>query len=197
MFKTWQRWAASVPDEFRFAVKFPKVITHELRMVAVDEQVLRFWREVHALQGKLGPLLLQLPPSLIFDPAVAAPFFELLNIHVPHPVVCEPRHPSWFTHEANTLLKKYLIARVAANPARVELAGVPGGSTKIAYYRLHGSPRVYYSSYQSVFITTLAADVNASTADEVWCIFDNTTSGAATANALELQRCLGGCAPTS
>jgi uncharacterized protein YecE (DUF72 family) len=197
MAKTWERWAASVPDDFRFAVKFPKVISHELRMVTVDEHVSRFWEEVRTIKQKLGPLLLQLPPSLVFEPAIVRPFFETLTLRVPHAVVCEPRHPSWFGDEADSLMSSFSIARVAADPARVQAAATPGGFVKIAYYRLHGSPRVYYSAYGTESLEKLAADLSASAAEEVWCIFDNTTLGAATANALELQRRLGLNCPAS
>lgn len=84
-----------------------------------------------------------------------------------------------------------LIARVAADPARVPSAGRPGGTLRLSYYRLHGAPRVYYSAYDSAFLSTLAAAIRGSAAEEVWCIFDNTASGAATANALTLQMQLG------
>jgi uncharacterized protein YecE (DUF72 family) len=80
-----------------------------------------------------------------------------------------------------------LIARVAADAARVPSAGRPGGTLRL----LHGAPRVYYSAYDSAFLSTLAAALRGSAAEEVWCIFDNTASGAATANALTLQMQLG------
>jgi uncharacterized protein YecE (DUF72 family) len=72
-----------------------------------------------------------------------------------------------------------LIARVAADAARVPSAGRPGGTLRL----LHGAPRVYYSAYDSAFLSTLAAALRGSAAEEVWCIFDNTASGAATGSA--------------
>ena len=103
-------------------------------------------------------------------------------------VACEPRHPSWLTAPAEALLSEMRIARVAADPARAEHDAEPGGWPGLAYYRLHGSPRIYYSAYPPDYLDRLASSIRAATARGVpaWCIFDNTASGAATANALDL-----------
>src|SRR5690349_10182868 len=61
---TYARWAASTADDFSFAVKMPKVITHMRRLAGAAEPLERFLDEVGSLGAKLGPLLLQLPPSL-------------------------------------------------------------------------------------------------------------------------------------
>ena len=71
--------------------------------------------------------------------------------------------------------------------ARVPAAGRPGGDVRFAYYRLHGAPRMYYSAYDCAFVAELTAQMRGAAAKEVWCIFDNTASGAATANALAMQ----------
>jgi uncharacterized protein YecE (DUF72 family) len=184
---TFVRWADTVPDDFRFAVKMPKTISHGLRLVGVDDLVSRFWEEIRCLGSKLGPALLQLPPSLVYDPAIVEPFFKLLRASIDHPVVCEPRHPTWFDAEADEALATHAIARVAADPARVPAAGLAGGYPDFVYYRLHGAPRMYYSAYDDAFLARLAAAIRNTTAKEVWCIFDNTVAGAATANALALQ----------
>jgi uncharacterized protein YecE (DUF72 family) len=105
-------------------------------------------------------------------------------------VVCEPRHPSWFDADVDNLLASFDVARVAADPARVPEAGRPGGTRTFEYYRLHGTPRMYYSAYDSSFLSKLANSISQSRAEEVWCIFDNTVSGAAAENALEIQMCL-------
>jgi len=93
---------------------------------------------------------------------------------------------------ADWLLESWQVARVAADPARVPRAAAPGGWRGLSYYRLHGSPKVYYSAYSAEFIARGAARVKEEeTADRaVWVIFDNTTLGAATRNALELSRAL-------
>jgi uncharacterized protein YecE (DUF72 family) len=184
---TFTRWAAAVPSDFRFAVKLPKTISHELRLVGTGDLLRRFWEETRNLGVNLGPLLLQLPPSLAYERAIVEPFFELLRASTDHPLVCEPRHPTWFGVEADGLLATYAVARAAADPARVPAAGVTGGYPNFAYYRLHGAPRRYYSAYDSAFLARLAAAIRRTRTQEIWCIFDNTVSGAATANALAMQ----------
>ncbi|HEX2778378.1 MAG TPA: DUF72 domain-containing protein [Gemmatimonadaceae bacterium] len=185
---TWARWAASVPADFAFAVKVPKTITHEQRLVSPGAALDAFLAEVRSLGAKLGPLLVQLPPKLDFDAAVAKPFFIELRARHTGPVAVEPRHPSWFDAAADALLAEHRVARVAADPAPVPAAAIPGGDATLVYYRLHGSPRTYYSSYDDDYLDALALrlrDVSARS-NETWCIFDNTASGAAAANALAL-----------
>jgi uncharacterized protein YecE (DUF72 family) len=189
---TYARWAAETPPEFRFAVKLPKTITHQLRLVAADEALGAFLGEAGGLGEKLAVLLVQLPPSFAFDRSAAEPFFAGLAARTAASVVCEPRHASWFDAEADALLASLRVARVAADPAPTVEASLPGGWRGVAYHRLHGSPRMYYSSYSANYLRTLANRLRAEAAGgaEVWCIFDNTASGVATGNALDLVAAL-------
>jgi uncharacterized protein YecE (DUF72 family) len=185
---TYARWADSVPAGFRFCAKLPKTVTHGLRLRDADDALAAFLAEAGGLGPKLACLLVQLPPSLAFDGGVAERFFTSLRAATPVAAVCEPRHETWFTPEADALLDAWRIARVAADPARVPAAAEPGGWRGLAYYRLHGSPRTYYSSYTDAYLDALASrirrDVDAGR--EAWCIFDNTAAGEATPNALDL-----------
>ncbi len=185
---TWKRWADSVPAGFRFAVKVPKTISHERRLVGCGELVARFLDEVGGLGEKLAILLLQLPPKLAFDPLVAEPFLDRLAASSPARLVCEPRHPSWFEREPEGLLDRFGIARVAADPAPVPAAARPGGWQGLSYWRLHGSPRMYRSSYDDGRLDLYAALLRAEQAADrsAWCIFDNTAASAATGDALGL-----------
>lgn len=189
---TYARWAASVPDGFRFAVKVPRTITHERRLAEAGELLAAFLEEATHLGDKLGPLLVQMPPSLKFSAGAAGTFFEEIRAQFAGDVAVEPRHATWFEPEAEGLLTRYRAARVAADPATVPAAAVPGGWDGLVYYRLHGSPRVYYSPYPEDSLLGLA-DTLPKAADKaaVWCIFDNTAEGAATANALDLLGRLG------
>jgi uncharacterized protein YecE (DUF72 family) len=185
---TYARWGASVPPDFRFAVKVPKAITHERRLAGADALLEAFLAEATALGERLGCLLVQLPPSLAYVVATAEAFLTALRIRYPGPVVLEPRHASWFTDAVARTLEAHRIGRVAADPARVPAAGEPGGWAGTIYYRLHGSPRIYYSAYEEPYLDALAGRLRAAAgrADTVWCIFDNTALGAATPNALGL-----------
>ena len=185
---TYARWAASVPDDFRFAVKAPKAITHERRLADAENLLGDFLAQISALGEKLGCVLVQLPPSLEFNLATAETFLVSLRDQHAGAVAIEPRHPSWFTEVSAELLEEHRVARVAADPARVPGGGEPGGWSGTVYYRLHGTPRVYYSAYDEAYLRALAMRLGgaAGGADNVWCIFDNTALGAATRNALTL-----------
>ena len=186
---TYARWAASVPESFRFAVKVPRAITHDQRLVACDVLLEVFLEEVAGLGDKLGPLLVQLPPSQQFDASRAADFLSCLRGMHAGAVACEPRHPSWFTTDADELLAHQRVARVGADPSCVPLAAKPGGWRGLTYLRLHGSPRMYYSAYSGDHLAAIEAQLRDGSAQpgEQWCMFDNTTLGAATGNALELM----------
>ena len=186
---TYEKWAASVPPDFRFAVKLPKTITHEQRLVDCDDLLARFAEESGGLGEKRGPILVQLPPSFPLVGDVTSRFLKAFETIVGGPMVLEPRHASWFETDAEALLVDHRVARVAADPALHPGAGEPGGWTGIAYFRLHGSPRVYWSSYPTDVIAAQARRVRALDGGgaEVWTIYDNTASGAALANAIELE----------
>ncbi len=188
-FSTYARWAASVPEDFRFAVKLPKVITHELRLEGATAPLDQFLGETSGLGAKRGPILIQLPPSFAFDAATAESFFTELRNRYDGDVVFEPRHETWFSAEVESLLRQQRTARVAADPARVASAAKPGGNDGLAYYRLHGSPRVYYSAYPRQTLVEVARAIGEATARGIatWCIFDNTALGAATSDALTVK----------
>jgi hypothetical protein len=96
---TWQRWASSVPPDFRFSVKMSRAITHDAKLECPSEVVMEFVQQIQFLNGRLGPLLLQTPPSLEFESKYVSNFFSLLRKRYRGDVVCEPRHSSWFTEE--------------------------------------------------------------------------------------------------
>jgi uncharacterized protein YecE (DUF72 family) len=147
-----------------------------------------FLAQTDVLADKRGPLLLQLPPSLSFDGAVVTAFLDVVREVYDGPIVCEPRHVTWFSPAATSLLERYGVSRVAADPPLVPEATRPAGWPQVAYFRLHGSPRMYWSRYDEDAIRTLAATIGTmSTARKLWCVFDNTASGAAIENAWELR----------
>ncbi len=184
---TYARWADTTPGGFHFAVKAPRSVTHERRLVDTAGPLDRFFAEIAALGAKLGPVLVQLPPSLAFDPPVAAAFWRDVRDRFGGEVVCEPRHPSWFERDADHLLQAWDVARVAADPPPVPDADEPSGGASLRYFRLHGSPRMYYDAYDEPYLDRLARRlVDFAQHAPVWCIFDNTAAGAATLNALRL-----------
>ncbi|MBZ9709973.1 DUF72 domain-containing protein [Mesorhizobium sp. ESP7-2] len=188
--ETYERWARAVPEHFRFAVKVPKAITHERRLVDCGDDLLEsFLRQVEGLGAKLSVLLVQLPPSLPFEPDVASGFFDMLSTRTQTRLVCEPRHPNWFEPDAEALLANRRIARVAADPTPVPAAAAPGGWPGLAYFRWHGAPRVYYSDYDDESLDRFSRQMEeeAASGAEVWGIFDNTAAGHALGNALKVD----------
>jgi uncharacterized protein YecE (DUF72 family) len=189
---TYARWASVVPEDFRFSVKAPKAITHEHRLVGVDALLDTFVGEIASLGDKLGCVLVQLPPSLALDAEIAEAFLARLRDRYDGDVAVEPRHATWFTPPVLSLLERHRCTRVAADPACVPEAAAPGGWNAFAYWRLHGSPRMYASSYDDAYLDALAQRVALVRRDgrSAWCIFDNTMYGAAVANGITLQASL-------
>jgi uncharacterized protein YecE (DUF72 family) len=193
----YQRWASQTPQNFRFAVKLPKAISHEARLRRARQPLEKFLGEASGLGERLAVILVQLPPSFAFDPRVVRSFFRLLAEHSAAATVCEPRHKSWFTPSADRVLASLRVSRAAADPARWPQASVPGGwlgpdgdgRGAVLYHRWHGSPRMYWSRYERDWLKARAQELAQwpHGADR-WCIFDNTAGGGALGNALALQK---------
>jgi uncharacterized protein YecE (DUF72 family) len=183
--KTYSRWADSTPVDFRFSVKLPREITHRRRLVDVEHELQVFLDQSSGLGEKFGVLLIQFPPSLKFDFATTEHFFKALRSRTQVSVACEPRHVDWYSPEAVQLFEDYQISRVVADPAPVRLASVPAGARELCYFRLHGSPRIYYSQYEEPRLLEFARRLIAYRTDETaaWCIFDNTADGFAVTDA--------------
>ena len=189
---TWERWRDSVPDGFRFSVKVPKTITHQAKLVDCRGLLDDFLAQATALREALAVLLVQLPPKLAFDASTASAFFADMKARTSVSIACEPRHESWFSADADALLAENEVARVAADPALSDAAARPGGWPALRYWRLHGSPVIYRSSYAervADYAKALQADADGR---ETWCIFDNTASSAAVGDALSLIETLSG-----
>jgi uncharacterized protein YecE (DUF72 family) len=178
---TYARWADSVQADFRFSVKVPKSVTHVARLIDTDALLDTFVAQVSSLGPRLDCLLVQLPPSLAFDCKVASAFFGALRDRYAGAIVLEPRHLTWFTSGAESLLVERRISRVAADPAISPIAGEPGGWTDFV------SPRIYFSPYDPSYIQRLATklEAHACAGKTTYCIFDDTALGEATLNALD------------
>ena len=184
--KTYSRWAASVPLGFRFAVKMPRAITHEAKLRGCKSLVGQFLDQIANLGEALGPVIIQLPPSFVFQRVDTESFLSAFRHRFEGEAALEPRHLSWFEPEVDELLRAHRLARVAADPARRPEAAAPGGWSGLRYWRWHGSPQMYYSPYGEERLRAMAALLSS----RDWCIFDNTASGAAVHDALSLQKIL-------
>jgi uncharacterized protein YecE (DUF72 family) len=197
--EVYARWAAETPPGFRFAAKLPRSITHDARLRRAREPLRRFLAEAAGLGDRLAVILVQLPPAVAFEARPVRAFFALLAEQFAGAIVCEPRHASWFTPAADRALVAARVSRVAADPARWPEASRPGGwlgpagdgGGAVVYHRWHGAPRMYWSRYDADGLKARADALRRWPADaDAWCIFDNTASGAAISNALELRALL-------
>ncbi|MDQ6627184.1 MAG: DUF72 domain-containing protein [Pseudomonadota bacterium] len=197
--EVYQRWAAQTPPGFRFSAKLPRTITHDARLRRARQPLQRFLGEAAGLGDRLAVLLVQLPPSFAFEARPVRAFFVLLAELFAGDVVCEARHESWFTASADRLLASLRVSRAAADPARWPAAARPGGwlgpdgdgHGAVLYHRWHGAPRMYWSTYEADWLRQRAAELKAwPNGADCWCVFDNTASGAAIGNALELRALL-------
>jgi uncharacterized protein YecE (DUF72 family) len=186
--KTYERWSASTPAGFRFSVKVPRSITHESGLKHCRRELHQFLQETTGLGKKLRVILVQTPASLAFDRAIATRFVKSLTEASTAQIALEPRHPSWFEPRAQATLSDLNVSRVAADPARCEGAGEPPDTASLIYYRLHGSPRMYYSAYTREYLANLSNQIQTlrKSSKEVWCLFDNTARHASWGNALSL-----------
>ena len=134
---TYAKWAASTPAGFRFAVKVPRLITHDLKLLRARAPFEQFLAQSSGLGDQRGPLLVQLPPSFVFDPRIATRFFNMVRTHYDGPLVCQSRHPTWFAARPDAVMRRYAVARVAAIPPITDGANAPG----VGWERLLSFPR--------------------------------------------------------
>jgi uncharacterized protein YecE (DUF72 family) len=183
--KTYQRWADSVPPDFRFSVKLSRYFTQEMRLKDTGAKLIETLDAIKGLGRKWGVLLIQLPPSLGFNARDAEKFFSKIRQLYKGAIAIEPRHMSWANPKALKLYKELKIEKVSADPERCPSTFE---SKSLAYLRLHGSPVIYKSNYGSKALAKYASELKDASAKKRWCIFDNTTFGFATENALQLTR---------
>jgi uncharacterized protein YecE (DUF72 family) len=187
--KTVEGWARRTPAGFRFCAKVSRFITHRKKLIDVSEPIERFLEVFAALQGRLGPFLVQLPPSLQFDPDPAGAFLKLLASHQDaYTFALEARHASWHTPEAQSLLQHSGIINVIADSGgRFPQSDLL--TSRTVYLRFHGPGATYGSRYSIESLMVYARKIIGCLAEarEVWAFFNNDIDGHAVHNARELQ----------
>ena len=182
---TFASWAEQTPADFRFSVKLNRSVTHAARLSA-NARLEEALQPMGALGDKLAALLIQLPPTLDYDPARAEAFLTRLRGLYAGTVAWEPRHPGWASAEAESLLAAHQVTSVITEIPTARTPRTPGGE----YVRLHGTPRRYRSSYPTDQLRALAAWIAEGTSP-AYVVFDNTAGPAGVANGRELQELLG------
>jgi uncharacterized protein YecE (DUF72 family) len=218
---SFEAWAASVPEDFVFAVKGGRFITHMKKLSGIETPLANFLASgVLALDQKLGPILWQLPPNLGFNadrmdaffaqlPRSAGSAAEIAAHHdqrVPddraltkavHPRyrlrhAIEPRHESFRTPEFYRLLRRYKMALVISdNPGKWPI--FTEITTDLMYLRLHGHDQLYVSGYSDHELDEWATKIRSWTERgcDVYVYFDNDAKVHAPFDAMSLMERLG------
>lgn len=215
---SYRAWAAQVPDDFAFAVKGGRFITHMLRLRGVETALANFFASgVLALGPRLGPVLWQLPATVAFDEALLDAFFGLLPRTTRAAVRLAERHddklkaPAWLRTDADRPLRHALEVRHESfrDPAFVALARRHGVAVVVAdtagrwpllleptadhvYVRLHGDRELYVSGYSDRALGAWADRIRGWLRDglDVHVYFDNDVKVRAPFDAIALARLL-------
>ena len=189
-------WLKYSPADFIFVAKLPKLITHEKRLSldqGVEDDLKRFCEimEPLHLNGKLGCMLIQLPPRFSFNLDLMEDFFKILPTNIRFAV--EFRDLSWMRDETWRLLKKYQVAyTIVDEPLLPPQAHV---TSKIAYFRWHGKGvRPWYNYRYSINELEPWIPKVQEVADKVETVygfFNNHYHGYAVENCLQVLEMLG------
>jgi uncharacterized protein YecE (DUF72 family) len=183
--KTLLQWRETVPDDFVFAVKASRFITHMKKLKDPKEPVGRFFRKIRALEEKLGPVLFQLPPRWRVNPERMEAFLSAL----PRGQRCalEFRDPSWFREDIYRLLVSHNAAFCIYDfDQRLSPREL---TADFVYVRLHGPNGPYQGEYDTRALSGWAGALSAWSEKglTVYCYFDNDQAGYAALNASRLR----------
>jgi uncharacterized protein YecE (DUF72 family) len=184
--QSWKRWHDETPDDFVFAVKGPRYITHMRRLRDIEAPLANFFASgVLELRDKLGPMLWQFPPHLRFDPERWRTFLELLPRDIASATALARRHnervratsiPCVANHALRhaveirsetfrderfiALLRRHSIALVVADTAG-KWPLVEDMTADFMYLRLHGDKELYASGYLPEALDAWASRIDA------------------------------------
>lgn len=212
---SYAKWRDETPDDFVFAVKGGRYITHIRRLRNVQTPLANFFAAgILALRDKLGPVLWQLPPNMEFDAALLDEFLHLLprtttdacalaarhddkltddrvlldadaDRAVRHAL--EVRHPSFAAPEVVSIARRHGVALVLADTAG-RYPWIDESTADFRYARLHGDAKLYESGYTDAALDIWAARVAGWAADgeDAFVYFDNDIKGYAPFDAMSL-----------
>jgi uncharacterized protein YecE (DUF72 family) len=183
-------WMEAVPKGFRFCPKMSRYLTHMKKLHDPEAPLEKFFAVFEAARKMLGPVLIQLPPSLKFNPAVAVPFFELLKKEYKrYDFVLEVRHNSWMETESLGLLKRHNIGFVISQSEN-KFPYAEHVTAKNIYVRFHGPAALYASSYSDEMLKDYAAKFKKwiEQGHIIWAFFNNDIYGHAFRDAERLKQ---------
>lgn len=179
-----RRWYDSSPQDFRFSMKAPRMITHFKQFQDCATDLEQFYELCTlGLHEKLGCILFQLPPSLQYQERLLDQICSQLNKQY-HNVI-EFRHISWWQERVYQKLREANITFCNSSYPKLPTDFIQSSAT--LYTRYHGIPKLYYSAYSKEELIQLAQQIHASTANTVYTYFNNTAALEAIGNARWLQ----------
>ncbi len=186
--KTIKSWYDKSPDDFLFALKGSRIITHIKKLNQVKREVKKFYQLSKKLKNKFGPVLWQLPPQQHLDLEKLKKFLKVLK-KIKHENVVEFRHNSWFCPEVYELLKEYKTALCIIShpklPTKREI------TAKFTYLRWHGQHSLYASKYSKEELKKWANWIKKfkkKGVKKVYGYFNNDFNAYAVKNCLELKK---------
>lgn len=181
--ETFDRWHDETPQNFVWALKASRFITHIKRLKDCRGPLEILYSGASRLKDKLGPILFQLPPNLIFDNETVSFFCEQLDQSHRH--VFEIRHPSWITNKFFEILKVHNIAFCISDTAG-RYPYCENLTSDFVYLRLHGGKKLYASEYSEAELQEWVNKIRGWDL-EAYIYFDNDYSGFAVKNATRFQ----------
>ncbi len=190
--KTFQNWKKRTPSGFTFSVKMSRYVTHMKKLLNPEESLRMFFDSVSGLEEKCNVILIQLPPSLKFDPERVDKFLrELGRNYKEYRFTLECRNQSWFNDEVYSLFRKYGISLCISDTPCYPYAEVV--TSDFVYVRLHGHEQLYASKYRDQQLLEWGEKIRHwnKKALDVYVYFDNDANAYAVENALKLKELLG------
>jgi uncharacterized protein YecE (DUF72 family) len=163
-------WGQEVPAGFRFALKAPRRITHERRLVGVEQAVDLLFAASDTLEGRLGPILFQLPPNFRLDLGRLEGFLQQVRARAPRAQPAfEFRHPSWFAPEVYAALERHQAALCISDSEEL--------STPVQATARWGYLRLRRQDYDDAAVTGWAERIAAQPWDEAFVYFKHEDEG--------------------
>lgn len=181
-------WRDSVPDDFRFAWKASKFITHWRRLIVNENSMNLLEDRASRLREKLGPILFQLPPQMAKNEERLAIFLDALPKRRRYSF--EFRHESWYDKPILDLLSRHNASLCLSD--HVDAPAPREATADWVYVRLHGANGRYYGNYSPQALGSWAKDMRRWRGEgrDVWCFFDNDVGAAAPVDAARLLEML-------
>lgn len=178
-------WYRKSPEGFKYSIKAPKIITHTKKFAGCETELAEFYAACESgLKDKLACVLFQLPPSYHYSPKRLELIIASMDSGFKNTI--EFRHASWWTDEVFETFRQHRLIFCSVN-----YPGLPTdiiATTRRAYVRLHGTPRLFYSEYSDDDLLSMLHQLDSLHVNEAFMYFNNTASTAGIVNALAVQR---------